>query len=100
LKADLVICHYCKKEIIKRDCNIIEAIKNGYNLYCNRGCSYSGRRKRPIIIRNKKIGRSNVLNDKQIKDLRNKKDHHSVNELMYIFGIGRTTIYNYLKCRK
>jgi len=95
---DWINCHHCGKEFLKRQCKILTAIKENQNLYCGKECSYEGRRVRPIIIRSKRIGTPNKLNDKQAKLL---KIRHAqgdkITELIQVFGISRTSIYNYLK---
>jgi len=64
-KTDILNCHHCGKEFIKHNCKIVEAIKSGYNLYCGKQCGYDARRTSPVIIRSKRIGTPNKLNDKQ-----------------------------------
>ena len=98
LSYDLVNCHYCKKEMLKRNCRIVEAIRNGLNLYCDSKCSNLGRRVSPVLIRSKRIGVPNKLSDKQREKLKNKHAQGvKVKELIQLFGISRTSVYNYLK---
>jgi len=98
LSYDLVDCHYCKKEVQKSNSKIVQAIKNGLNLYCNYKCANLGRRTRPVLIRSKKIGTPNKINIKQAELLKNKHAQGvKVAELIQVFGISRTSVYNYLK---
>ena len=98
MKSDIVNCHHCGKEFIKHNCKIVGAIKSGYNLYCGKQCGYEARRTRPVIIRSKRIGVPNKLNDKQAELLKIRHAQgDNIKELMQVFKISITSVYKYLK---
>jgi len=97
-KTDIVNCHHCGKEFIKHNCKIVEAIKCGYNLYCGKQCGYDARRTKPVIIRSKRIGTPNKINNKQVELLKIRHTQGvNIKELIQVFKISRTSVYKYLK---